>query len=760
MAGISERLAFLVTLDGDQAVKGFEKIGAAADKSLGKSDQRIQKASLNLQSFGAKALAVGGLAVAGLTSAANAAGDLQESIASASVIFGDAADEVLKFGETAADTIGQSNRAALEAASTFGTFGKAAGLTGRDLSGFSLDLVKLSSDLASFKNTTPEEAVEALGAALRGESEPIRKYGVLLDEATLKQRALDLGLIETTKGTLPPAIKVQAAYAEILAQTGDAQGDFARTSDGLANSQRTAAARFEDAKAALGQGFLPILTAVTEKAGDLAAMFSALNTSTGGLASKVVAFGVVGLGAAGAVSYLAGKVLGAVDTFRKLGSSFVTTEGAVTRLGKVLGGVGIAITAAGLVYEAYSSNKRKAEQATNEFAEALQAEAEGQNDALDALIAKRLQEGNSLDTAKALGLSARDLTRVIMGEQIPAFEAAKRRFDELNGAYQSGNTAARNYEKETGVSAEATYNLLEAIGFLAPAYSNGVKQQQRSAQVQSEVTEAVDGTRQMYLEYQAALTSSTGATQTAATATGDLANALDPASRMYVEFAEGAKDAYDNVTDFNAATSKAVSVIGALRGAIENDQAWFQLEQVMIDLKEANEEAWTAAAEGADDAADKARNATSSSFQAKLELLDMLETLGSIPTDVRSQITTAIETGDLQRAYDLMKFLKEQDGKTYTTTQRVLTPRYGYSAMGGNASGLRMVGERGPELVNLPIGSSVTSNPQLRADLSGAGGGSVRPVYVTINMPPGSDGDDVVRAIRDYERINGTGWRD
>src|SRR5574343_101163 len=73
-----------------------------------------------------------------------------------------------------------------------------AGLAGDDLVQFSTGFVGLASDLALFNNTTPEQAIQAIGAALRGESEPLRAYGVLLDDATMRQKALELGLIETT----------------------------------------------------------------------------------------------------------------------------------------------------------------------------------------------------------------------------------------------------------------------------------------------------------------------------------------------------------------------------------------------------------------------------------------------------------------------------------------------------------------------------------------------------------------------------------
>jgi phage-related protein len=216
------------------------------------------------KAIGLAAAAFAGLQVGQyLKGAIDAASDLGETTSKVSQIFGsDALPALQDFAAGAAKSLGQSEQSALDAAATFGVFGKSAGLAGGDLAGFSTEMVTLASDLASFGNTSPEEAIEAIGSALRGESEPIRKYGVLLDDATLKNRALALGLISTTKDALTPQQKVLAAQAEILAQTSDAQGDFARTSGGLANQQRILAAQLANGKTALGELFLPAATAV------------------------------------------------------------------------------------------------------------------------------------------------------------------------------------------------------------------------------------------------------------------------------------------------------------------------------------------------------------------------------------------------------------------------------------------------------------------------------------------------------------------
>lgn len=242
-------------------------------------------------SAGKAALGVG-VAFAGAAAAAapliSAASNLAETQSKVGVIFGDAAGDIEKFAATAAKSLGQSKQQAMDASATFATFGKSAGLSGKDLSGFAIEMTGLASDLASFNNTSPEEAIEAIGSALRGEAEPIRKYGVLLDDATLKNKALELGLIKSTKDALTPANKVLAAQAAIMAQTKDAQGDFARTSDGLANKQRILAAQFENVKASIGQALLPIALKLAQFVGDkLMPLFEKLS---GGINAFAAAF--------------------------------------------------------------------------------------------------------------------------------------------------------------------------------------------------------------------------------------------------------------------------------------------------------------------------------------------------------------------------------------------------------------------------------------------------------------------------------------
>jgi hypothetical protein len=158
-----------------KAIKEFKQLETAGEKA----QFAIKKAAIPA------AAALAGLAAAA-GPAISAASDLEENLSKVNVIFGEGAKEIENFAKTAATALGQSQNAVLEAAGTFGTFGKAAGLGGIELAKFSNDFTGLASDLASFNNTSPEEAVNAIGAALRGEAEPLRKFGVLLKRRNIK----------------------------------------------------------------------------------------------------------------------------------------------------------------------------------------------------------------------------------------------------------------------------------------------------------------------------------------------------------------------------------------------------------------------------------------------------------------------------------------------------------------------------------------------------------------------------------------------
>jgi len=255
MAGQSRIFKLSILADTDDLVKGLKKAEnetSNAGSSIGNTFKKVGAAAA------AAGIAAGAFAVKLGIDATRAASDFSETLAKTNVLFGQSSTKVQAFADTAAEAFGQSKQQALDASATFATFGRAAGLAGDELVTFSTDFVGLASDLASFNNTTPEQAINAIGSALRGEAEPLRQFGVLLDDATLRNAALELGLISTTKNALTPQQKVLAAQKVIYEQTSAAQGDFARTSDGLANQQRILTAELENTKIEIGEQLLPV----------------------------------------------------------------------------------------------------------------------------------------------------------------------------------------------------------------------------------------------------------------------------------------------------------------------------------------------------------------------------------------------------------------------------------------------------------------------------------------------------------------------
>jgi vacuolar-type H+-ATPase subunit E/Vma4 len=361
----------IITSFSDKGIK-------AAAKEFANLEGTAKKAGFALDKMTVPAIAAFGAVAIGGVKAAQAASNFNETVNKSNVIFGNAAKSVQQFASTAATSLGQSKQAALDAAATFGVFGKAAGKTGEDLAGFSTQMVQLTSDLASFHNANPADVALALGAALRGESEPIRKYGVLLNDAALKAEAMAMG-IYNGKGALEQSAKVLAAQSLILKQTGDAQGDFTRTSGGLANQQRILKAKIDDAVVAIGNAFIPVIEAVLPLltnfatfVGDNAGLVSALAIGIGTLAGVIGALGI---------AYKGYKIIAAITTGINwaLATSFTAVQ--------IATGIGIVAVLAGIAtLAAYTYQTNKARRANEQLAQSTDvsnSQAIRQADAID-----------------------------------------------------------------------------------------------------------------------------------------------------------------------------------------------------------------------------------------------------------------------------------------------------------------------------------------------------------------------------------------
>lgn len=185
------------------------------------------------------------------------ASDKAEAGSKANVLFGNSYAVVERASKSAATSVGLSSGAYLAAAGDLGNLITNLGFTGSAAADMSVDMLQLASDMGSFNNASTQEVTEAMGAAFRGETEPIRRFGVMLSAAKVEAKAMAMGLKEGKK-PLSDNAKAMATYQLILEQTTAAQGDFARTADGKANADRIRAAKSEEALTKLGEVLTPL----------------------------------------------------------------------------------------------------------------------------------------------------------------------------------------------------------------------------------------------------------------------------------------------------------------------------------------------------------------------------------------------------------------------------------------------------------------------------------------------------------------------
>lgn len=196
-----------------------------------------------------------------INKAAQAAASFAEQQNRVNVVFGESAAAVTQFAK-AGNAIGYADTQALQAAGTFGTLFKNVGATDAAAAEMSMSLVGLSADMASFNEVKIEDSLRAMRSALVGEIEPIRRMGIMLNDAALRQEAFNMGLTDTVKRVLTPTQKMMAAYSSIVKQAAIQTGDFARTSGTLSNQQRIATSHIKDLTRELGEKLAPAFLTV------------------------------------------------------------------------------------------------------------------------------------------------------------------------------------------------------------------------------------------------------------------------------------------------------------------------------------------------------------------------------------------------------------------------------------------------------------------------------------------------------------------
>ena len=325
--------------------------------------------------------------------AIGAASDLSESMNAVAVTFGDASDGIMQLGESAAKAVGMSQKDFNAFAVQFAGFTKQVAGASGDVVAVTDQLTVRIADFASVMNLDIPRAAQIFQSSLAGSTEPIRAFGIDMSAAAVAAFAVENGMVESA-AAMTEADKVAARYALLMEETAQMSGDFANTSDGLANSQRILADEMENAKATIGEAMVPALQGVMGAVKPVLEAFTALPA---GLQQTIA---LVGLGAVGFKS--------ASTTLQGFGLAAKTAN---TAVGALTVGIGVAIVA----FNEYSTAKAEVKAAADRVKQALDAETGTVTDNTAAVIEQQLKTGELGDAMEMLGLDTELATQAIMG---------------------------------------------------------------------------------------------------------------------------------------------------------------------------------------------------------------------------------------------------------------------------------------------------------------------------------------------------------
>lgn len=261
MAG-KQSIKISVTADTKRFRSEMGKIGQA-EGGVGKLKQSMSALGIGMKGLAAGAIGFGATAAFALgKQAVGAASNLQQSMGAVDDVFKSSAKQVHAYAQKAADAVGLSRNQYNEMATLIGTQLKNGGTAANQLADQANKVIKIGADLSAQFGGNTKDAVDALSAALKGERDPIEKYGISLTQNAIDAEAAALGY-KKVNGQLTTQATQAATLSLIQKQSADSTGKFARETDTLAHKQQVLSAKWEDAKAKLGNLLLPIVTKVT-----------------------------------------------------------------------------------------------------------------------------------------------------------------------------------------------------------------------------------------------------------------------------------------------------------------------------------------------------------------------------------------------------------------------------------------------------------------------------------------------------------------
>lgn len=199
----------------------------------------------------------------GMADIVNKAGQLEQSVGAIDSVFKESAGQMHAWADSAATSVGLSKNEFNELGTLIGAQLKNGGTAMAELAPQTNKLIGLGADLSSMFGGTTREAVEALSSALKGERDPIERYGVSLKQSEIDAKAAALGF-QKVGGSFSNEAQQAATLALIMEQTKDAHGNFAKESDTYAHKVQVLSQQWENFATGLGEMFLPVAASALE----------------------------------------------------------------------------------------------------------------------------------------------------------------------------------------------------------------------------------------------------------------------------------------------------------------------------------------------------------------------------------------------------------------------------------------------------------------------------------------------------------------
>lgn len=272
----------LVKIEGDISdINGkFDEVAKQSNKAKEKVVNHWKDAADEVGKLGTKMTTFITLPlVAAGTAAVKMASDLTETLGKTNEVFKESADTVLEWSNSSVQNMGLAQETALDMASSFGDMGTSMGFTTEEAANMSMQLVQLAADMASFKNISVDRANTALTAIYTGETESLKAMGIVMTEANLEQFAMAEGCKKTYK-EMSQTEKVMLRYRYVMAMTTNAQGDFVRTGNSLANQTRKLGENVKQTATSFGQILEPAITSIVSTLNDVVSWVDNLSDGT------------------------------------------------------------------------------------------------------------------------------------------------------------------------------------------------------------------------------------------------------------------------------------------------------------------------------------------------------------------------------------------------------------------------------------------------------------------------------------------------